>query len=207
MADLPEISQVKVQGFWEQTVEVALMQEPTLLWVDDLETSTLPQVLRTSDSAHTTLGCFQSAHPLADLSELCREEGGPGVSLGSLDLLIQQSLVPRLCPHCREEYTPSGSVLAQLGRSGLAEEGQVFFRSRGCSSCRNSGHLGRLAVLEALNVAPVLREMVRAGRPEKAIRKSALDGGLLIPYSASAKVLMRQGELGATTALRFFGKS
>jgi type IV pilus assembly protein PilB len=204
LANFPEISQVKVNGGWEGALEAALMQMPELLYLDELDTATLPLVLRVADSGHTTLACYSSAHPLLDLSKLSKESDG--VSLEPLGLLLQQTLLPRLCPHCRTDYEPSGSVKGQLVRSGLAEQNQLFFHSPGCSKCRGSGVMGRVPVLEALTMNPMIREMVRAGRPEEAIRKAALGGGLLVPYTASVQILMKQGEVGATTALRFFGR-
>lgn len=206
LANFPEIPQVKVTGSWSTALEAALMQVPELLFLDELDSSALGQVLLSADSGHTTLACFSSAHPLIELGKIGKAAEGPDASLESIGLLLQQTIVPRLCHHCRVDYEPSTSVKTQLGRSGLAEAGQLFFHSAGCSKCRGSGVLGKVPVLESLTMTPMIREMIRACRPEEAIRKAAIGAGLMIPHSASVGVLMKQGEIGATTAMRFFGR-
>ena len=205
-ANLANVPQVRVTEDWDGPLEAALLHLPELLVVDELDVNSLPRVLRQADAGHTTLACFQTNHLFEDLAKVSQSEDAGGVSLSSLGLVLQQTLLPRLCPHCRTDYEPSGSVRAQLQRNGLAEEGQLFFHSAGCGKCRNSGVQGKVAVLEALTLTPMIRELIAAGRPEEAIRKTATGSGLLIPCNVSAKILIKQGELGATTALRFFGR-
>lgn len=207
LANLPKLCQVKVEKDWSHSVEAGLAQMPDLLFVDGADRATLQSMLSVTESGTTVLATLNSGNPLQDLSRLAREDESGESGLEGLGMLIGQVLVPKLCPHCRTDYEASSAVRSQLQRSGLADVGQTLFHSPGCQKCRGSGALGRLAVLEALSFTPTLREMVVAGRPEEAIRKSALSAGLLLPYSASARVFLRQGELGATTALRYFGRT
>jgi type II secretory ATPase GspE/PulE/Tfp pilus assembly ATPase PilB-like protein len=206
-ANLRDVPQVKVDGHWEQALEASVFQAPELLVVDPLELSDLGDLVGAADAGHTTLVCVTSSQPLKDLSQLSREEEFGEMMLERLDLLLHQVLLPRLCPACREDYEPSAAVKGQLVREHLADSDQTFFRSAGCKSCRGSGMLGKTPVLEALTLNPMIRELLQAGRAEDAIRKTALGSGLLIPFRASAKVLLRQGDIATTTALRYFGRS
>lgn len=207
LANLPRLCQVKVEKDWPQSVEAGLAQMPDLLFLDGADRITLQSMLSSTESGTTVLATLSSGNPLQDLSRLAREDDSGESGLEGLGMLIGQVLVPKLCPHCRTNYEASSAVRSQLERSGLADVAQTHFHSPGCQKCRGAGTLGRLAVLEAVSFTPMLREMVLAGRPEEAIRKAALSGGLLLPYSASARVFLRQGELGATTALRYFGRT
>jgi type IV pilus assembly protein PilB len=207
LANIPEIPQVKVQKDWDAAVEAALVQAPELLVFDEIDLATFPLISRVADAGHTSLACLSSSHPIQDLARLSQDGDGPGVSLDALGLLVQQTLLPRLCNHCRVDYIPSSSVKSQLVRNSLADNDQLFFHSAGCSKCRGSGILGKVAVLEALTLTPMVRELIRAGRPEEAILKSAQGSGLLMPFSLSARVLLKQGELGTTTAMRFSGRA
>lgn len=202
---LDGVSQVRVEKDWQQTLEAALLQMPDLLVVDEADRSTLQDLFSTSDCASSSLITFNTTSVLTDLTKF-RDESGTAIPFENVGLLLQQVLVPKLCPHCRLEYEPSSTVRSQLQRSQLAEPGQKFFQAPGCPKCRGAGTAGRMAVIEAMSFTPVVREMVSAGRPEDAIRKSALSSGLLVPYSASAKVFLGQGQLGPTTALRYFGR-
>lgn len=206
LVELPGALQVKIERDWELALEAALTQRPDLLILDEAEPAVLSKVLGFTDCGHSTLATLKTSNALVDLARL-RDESTGASPLENVGLLLQQVLVPKLCPHCRTGYDPSSTVRTQLQRCQLIEPEQPLFHSPGCSQCRGSGSVGRLAVLEALTFNPVLKEMVMAGRPEDAVRRSALSSGQLVPFQASAKVFLRQGELSATTALRFFGRS
>ena len=207
-AKLGVVSQVQAGQGWQNLIEAALLQVPSLLFVDDVELPELANLLGKCEGGHTTFACFDSDEPLkALMSILTAEEPGSAVDLSNLALLCHQKSFPRQCPHCREECQPSGAVLSRLSRENLVEPGQIFFRSAGCDKCRDTGSLGRCSVFELTEFNPFLREMMQAKRPLDALRKAAKDNGLFMPFQVCAKVLLKQGDLAATDALRYFGRA
>ena len=204
-ASLDGLVQVKADKCSEALLETVLLQAPALLFCDDVELSTLPSLLAAADLGSSILATLTSSQPFADLRSLSSQGDTSGSNLEPLGLLVEQKLLPKPCPFCRKESVPSQSVQTQLIRAGLAESGQFYFQGEGCRKCRGTGLLGKTPILETLTLSPLIRELIAAGRPKEAIRKSALSSGLLIPYHASAKTLIKQGELNATTALRVFG--
>jgi len=207
LADLEGVPQVKLEDDLEKVLEASILHAPELLVVDPVEFGALPTLFRSAEAGHTTLACAVSTEPLEDLAHLAHQSEGREVNLDSVTHMLHQYLLPRLCPACRVEYNPSGAVKAQLTRNDLVDGESVFYRSEGCKECRGTGHRGKVAVLESLTLTPLIRELIVARRPYDSIRKTAKQNGLLVPFSASTKIFLKQGDLAPTTALRFFGKS
>lgn len=205
LADIDNIPQVKVDQDLEMALGASLLHVPDLLLVDEVNLNTLSHIVRASDSGHSTLACMSATNPLQELARYAEQHQVTGSSIEALSLILSQKLLPRLCTACRQEYEPSSAVKTQLTRNHLVGSRPLFFKAEGCKKCRGSGVLGKVPVMEALSVNSMMRELICAGRSQEAIQKSAVSAGLLIPFSASASILLRQGELAPTTALRYFG--
>ncbi len=75
----------------------------------------------------------------------------------SVEGILAQRLVRRLCPKCREPYDPD---LSKLPSDLEIEQGQKLYRGVGCRDCRNTGYKGRLGVFELLKMDDELREII-----------------------------------------------
>ena len=198
---LPFVSQVRREADWQPMLEAAQAQSPALVYVDDITTADLPDFLETCEAGHSLLFSCRTNDPMA----LITGKGSQGPDLSGLAAILHLQSVPRQCPHCRVESLPAAAVLDSLIHEKLAERDQLFFACKGCAECRNSKILGRTHVFELFTLTPILKEMVEAGRPAAAIRKAASESSHLIPFQATARPLLKQGELSATDALRYFG--
>ena len=76
--------------------------------------------------------------------------------------MVSQRLLRRICPNCREAYTPSEDELRELGMEG--QEGVQLYRGTGCPHCFDTGYRGRTAVTETLIMTPTLRRLVAEGK-------------------------------------------
>ena len=80
---------------------------------------------------------------------------------GSLNAVLAQRLVRKVCRHCRESYEPHPAMRGACRRMGLAVE--EFVRGRGCDLCRKTGYSGRIGIHELLVVDEPLRDLIAAG--------------------------------------------
>ena len=91
-----------------------------------------------------------------------------------------QRLVRRICPDCREEYTPNydipKEILASLGFEDTSE--LKFYRGKGCKKCRDSGYRGRMSIIEVLPVTDNIRECILKSSSAMEINRVALDEGM-----------------------------
>jgi type II secretory ATPase GspE/PulE/Tfp pilus assembly ATPase PilB-like protein len=99
----------------------------------------------------------------------------PGILSGNIIGVIAQRLVRKLCPRCKEAYTPDEHEARILGVDP-SHPPQVY-RPIGCPVCSHKGYRGRLALIELLRMDPTLDELVANHAPLHEIRRAALDHG------------------------------
>ena len=96
----------------------------------------------------------------------------------TLEAVIAQLLVRRLCPDCSTEYVPHPDVLAELGLTPREIEGRTFRYGKGCANCHHTGYRGRQAIFEILLVSERLRQMITENVSTDRIREAALEEGM-----------------------------
>ena len=94
----------------------------------------------------------------------------------TLSGVIAQRLVRRICPHCRERYTPGEKEAAQLG--AFYQEGLQLTRGRGCAHCRGTGYSGRMAIHEVLPVSERIRSAILREEDKAALYAAAAEDGV-----------------------------
>jgi type IV pilus assembly protein PilB len=105
--------------------------------------------------------------------------------VASLNCILAQRLVRRICPNCRET-TPMDENLAR--ESGLDPEecrDTVFYEGVGCEVCLETGYRGRECITEFLDLTDHIREMILDRRPASEIRKRALTEGMCMLREAA----------------------
>src|SRR3989344_6510637 len=100
----------------------------------------------------------------------------------TVNLVIAQRLVRRICQNCIHEYTPAEDVLERM-RPILKETGNVkrkvkYFRGNGCDECHGSGFGGRVGIYEILNVDEEIRELIAQKAPASHMRQVASEKGM-----------------------------
>ena len=100
----------------------------------------------------------------------------------TVNLVIAQRLVRRICQNCIHEYTPAEDVLERM-RPILKETGNVkrkvkYFRGNGCDECHGSGFRGRVGIYEILNVDEEIRELIAQKAPASHMRQVASEKGM-----------------------------
>ncbi len=103
--------------------------------------------------------------------------------------VLAQRLAKRLCPECKEPYTPSGEEIERLIKAyghhpikplteELIKKGK-FFKPIGCSSCNYTGFKGRIAIHELLVPDDELKKLIIKNAPAAQIRDAAIEKGFL----------------------------
>jgi len=125
----------------------------------------------------------------------------PYLLASSLNLVIAQRLVRKICDRCKEPVSLSENALTRLKITPEQAKDAVFYRGKGCKTCGGTGYLGRLPVFEFLAIDNEIREAIIADANEsqiKAIARRKGYGGLL--ESGISK--MMQGLTTAEEVLR-----
>ncbi|MFM8460029.1 MAG: GspE/PulE family protein [Chthoniobacterales bacterium] len=102
----------------------------------------------------------------------------PFLISASLELVVAQRLVRRICPKCVEPYEPTEDELMLLGLSAHEVGDKKFFKGRGCNDCNETGYKGRKVIFETLRLNDTLREMINQRAPGVVLRQKAIELGM-----------------------------
>ena len=190
----PGITQVQVNvkaGLtFASCVRSILRQDPDVILVGeirDLETAEI--AFQASNTGHLTLSTVHSNSTTATLARLLDLGCDPALVGNSLNLILAQRLVRKICQYCKEPYEPDPDMLARLH---LSAQGEPFYRGRGCGRCGQRGYSGRVGIFEMLRMTTSIRELIRKRATEGELRNAASSlGTVFLLEDALAKV--RQG--------------
>jgi type IV pilus assembly protein PilB len=98
----------------------------------------------------------------------------PFLVSSSLIGVIAQRLVRKLCPHCKEEYSPPPKVLMDVG----LPPGVTLWKAAGCDECRGTGYKGRTGIYEIMKVDEAIQSLILEGASAARVRKEALSKGM-----------------------------
>ena len=97
----------------------------------------------------------------------------------TIEAILAQRLVRRICSQCREENLPSEDVLLELGIDSKKLNGRKFYKGAGCDICNNTGYKGRVGLFELMMVTDEMREMMMENCSEDDLRKVAQRNGMV----------------------------
>jgi type IV pilus assembly protein PilB len=174
-----------------------LRQDPDIILVGevrDLETAQISvQASLTGHLVFTTVHTNDAPSTILRLIDLGLEDF---LLSATLEAVVAQRLVRRICAKCKEEYRPSDEQLMelQLRRDDVLD--RTFFRGRGCDNCNNSGYRGRMALFELMQMDDQLREMIMAQASTAALRaesrrkgmRTLRESGLLAIYEGQTTI-------------------
>jgi type IV pilus assembly protein PilB len=140
-----------------------LRQDPDKILVGetrDLETAEISiQASLTGHIVFTTLHTNDAPSAVTRL----RDMGVPTFLItATVEAVLAQRLVRKICSFCRTEYTPTEDIAMQLGMSLEEAKTKKFYYGRGCERCNNTGYKGRMGIFELLIMNEELRSMITA---------------------------------------------
>ncbi|MCE5276430.1 MAG: ATPase, T2SS/T4P/T4SS family [Planctomycetaceae bacterium] len=160
-----------LRSFLRQDPDVILIGE-----VRDLETSEIAvQSSLTGHLVFTTLHTNDAPSSIARLLDLGLE---PFLVTATLEGIVAQRLVRRICPRCKEEFVPTEEMLMELGLKPENVAGRTLYRGVGCDSCRNTGYTGRVAIFEIMLLDDTIRDLILARSSTNVLREAARKRGM-----------------------------
>jgi type IV pilus assembly protein PilB len=156
-----------------------LRQDPDRIMVGetrDLETAQIAiQASLTGHLVFTTLHTNDAPGAVARLIDMGVE---PFLIASSLEGVLAQRLVRRICTACRTPYEPSETLLRQIGLSVHDVGDKNFYYGTGCEQCNHTGYKGRKGIYELLDITEPIRELITQRAPSVVIRQKAIELGM-----------------------------
>ncbi|HUT30428.1 MAG TPA: ATPase, T2SS/T4P/T4SS family [Sedimentisphaerales bacterium] len=156
-----------------------LRQDPDIILVGeirDLETAEIAaQASLTGHLVFTTLHTNDAPSSIARLLDLGVE---PFLLTATLEGIIAQRLVRRICESCKTPFEPTDVQLMELGATPEDVKGTKFYYGRGCNNCNNTGYRGRTAIFEIMTFNDEMRDLIMNQASTNVLRAAAQKGGM-----------------------------
>lgn len=156
-----------------------LRQDPDRIMVGetrDLETAQIAiQASLTGHLVFTTLHTNDAPGAVARLIDMGVE---PFLIASSLEGVLGQRLVRKICTGCKTPYEPSEAILRQIGLSIHDIGDKNFYYGTGCEECNQTGYKGRKGIYELLDITEPIRELITQRAPSVVIRQKAIEMGM-----------------------------
>ncbi len=179
-----------------------LRQDPDVILIGEIrDKETVDIAIKASLTGHLVLSTFHTNDAPSAISRLSHMGIERYLLASTLNLVMAQRLVRRICERCKEPANVSQQQRKQLGIADQPGEQTVFYHGRGCAFCCNTGYAGRLPIFEVLVVDEEIAERIISNESESQIRADMRHkgyGGLL--ESGVRAVL--QGQTTAEEVLR-----
>ena len=155
-----------------------LRQDPDIILIGEIrDKETMEIAMKASLTGHLVLSTFHTNDAPSAISRLVYMGLEPYLLSSSMNLIVAQRLIRRVCDKCKGAYTPDAELLISLGLNPTEHENSVFYNAKGCSDCGGSGYKGRLPIFEFLPFDGTLRKMLVNGASESDIREHAQTKG------------------------------
>lgn len=156
-----------------------LRQDPDRILVGemrDLETAQI--AIQASLTGHLVLSTLHTNDAPGAVTRLVDMGCEPFLVAATLEGVLGQRLLRRICPDCRVAYKPTTAVLTQLGLTDADTGGNEFFTGQGCDSCNDTGYRGRQGLFELLDMTDPIREMVAQRAATVVLKQKAQELGM-----------------------------
>ncbi|MHC4156141.1 MAG: GspE/PulE family protein [Planctomycetota bacterium] len=174
-----------------------LRQDPDIILIGEIrDKETIEIAIKASMTGHLVLSTFHTNDAPSAISRFVYMGVEPYLLASTLNLVVAQRLVRKICDRCKEPVRLGEDVTKCLKIEPEQANNATFYHGRGCNACGKTGYMGRLPIFEFLAIDNDTREILTAGGVESQIRAMARDkgyGGLL--ESGVSKIMQ-----GLTTA-------
>ncbi|MFC3025343.1 GspE/PulE family protein [Vibrio zhugei] len=178
---LPDINQVavnpKVQLTFSTVLRALLRQDPDVILIGEIrDEETANIAINAAQTGHLVLATLHTNSTTEAIQRLQQMGVASYLVSASLQLIVAQRLVRRLCPECRQPYHPTPQECAQLG---LTEQPTLYrANEHGCPRCHH-GYKGRLAIFELLPSNDALCAAIHQQKSARDLASIAAETGMI----------------------------
>ncbi|MCD6225510.1 Flp pilus assembly complex ATPase component TadA [bacterium] len=163
-----------------------LRQDPDIIMVGEIrDEETAALAVHAALTGHLVFSTLHTNDAAGAAPRLIDMKVEPFLLVSSLTAVVGQRIVRRICPHCKEEYTPPPEVkenVAQVLGNLLDDEKKKnlkLYRGRGCTECNNTGYYGRIGIFEVLTVDEAISQLILKRATASEIQKAAVKKGMI----------------------------
>ena len=157
-----------------------LRQDPNIIMVGeirDLDTASI--AVKAALTGHLVLSTLHTNDAPSAIGRLIDMGIEPFLVASSVNLVLAQRLVRRICAACKQEIKLNEEIMAELQMDPASVKGVTFYEGAGCVDCNNTGYRGRQGVYEVMTLSPRVRDLVLERASAGEIKRTAIEEGML----------------------------
>jgi general secretion pathway protein E len=177
------ISQVQVREkiglTFAASLRSILRQDPDIVMIGEMRDQETAQIaVQASLTGHLVLSTLHTNSAPASITRLIDMGVEPYLIASTIEVIVAQRLVRKLCDVCKEPYTPEPELLKRLGLSPEEAKKITFYKPIGCDACMQTGYQGRLPIFEVMKMSDAIGRLTVEHADTSAIAKQARQDGM-----------------------------
>jgi type IV pilus assembly protein PilB len=192
--NLEGINQVNVRKdiglTFASALKAFLRQDPDIIMVGEIRDLEVGEIaVEAALTGHLVLSTLHTNDAPSTITRLLNMGIEPFLVVASLNVVVAQRLLRKICSGCKAEYKTEIQELIACGIAPASAEKIKVFKGKGCEKCNNTGYKGRVAVYEVLTVTPRVRDLILKNSASDDIKRQAIKEGMkTLRMSALTKV-------------------
>jgi type IV pilus assembly protein PilB len=193
---LPGINQIQINQkcglTFSRVLRAMLRSSPDIVMVGEMRDKETSQIaIEAALTGHLVLSTLHTNDAPGAISRLTEMGIPPFLTASSVECVLAQRLARRLCPDCKEPYTPSVEALRRIGFPLQGDEVPTLYKQKGCPKCNNTGYKGRLGIYEVMLMTDDVKELCVKRAAGDEIKRVAVNNGMkTLKYDGYEKVLL-----------------
>lgn len=192
--DLPGIVQCQINDEIGVTFSVCLRsilrQDPDTILVGEVrDAETAQMAIESSLTGHLVLTTLHTNDAPSSISRLLDLGVEPFLLTATIEGIIAQRLIRKICQHCKEEMTPTDEMLIELNLSREEIKGKKFYYGKKCPACNQTGYKGRMAIFEMMLMTNRIRQLIMTHASTEAVRNAAREEGMRLLRESGLKAI------------------
>ncbi|MBI2469822.1 MAG: Flp pilus assembly complex ATPase component TadA [Planctomycetes bacterium] len=156
-----------------------LRQDPDIILVGEIRDEETARIaIQASLTGHLVFSTLHTNDAPTTVTRLIDIGTKPYLIASTLEAVISQRLVRKICASCKEEYEPSEESLMELNLTKTDVKGKRFSRGKGCNNCHNIGYKGRMGIYEIMVINSEIRRLITEQANTNDIRTAAKKNGM-----------------------------
>ncbi len=187
---MPGINQVQINPAGGLTFATALRallrQDPNIILVGEIRDSeTTELAIQAALTGHLVFSTLHTSNASGALPRLIDLGAERFLLSSTLNAVLAQRIVRKICLHCKEEYIPLPQIIDEI-KNGLGnlfpstQESVKLYKGKGCDECGGSGYLGRIGIFETLPVSEKMSTLILQNADSNSIEKEAISEGMIV---------------------------
>ncbi len=164
---------------YPRVLRTVLRQDPDKILVGEIrDTETAQVAVEASLTGHTVFATVHTNDAPSAITRLVDLGLEPFLITATLEAVVAQRLVRRVCSACRSTYQGDEDLLRELGQEGELLRGATLHYGKGCEQCFHTGYRGRTAICEVMRVDDALRRAILERASTAEIRERSRQAGM-----------------------------